>query len=115
MSSKKTRTNHLKQGCKRTLEKLKGITKYFNGIVCVKHSLPPILLHSDLVVTRFEIQLGKHGNIVQLFEELVNNGNRELVGDGHLVLCLIVDVESPCSIFLLPRGIGWHKGLRRAK
>ena len=62
--------------------------------------------HANLVVPRTQVQLGEEAGIVEVVEQLVDDGYQMGVLHRECVQGMVVDVEPPCRVWLLDKEHG---------
>jgi hypothetical protein len=82
--------------------KTKGMTNHSKRPSFDLKDLPHIyLFYRDLVVARLQINLTELFIPRELIKEVVDSGNRVPVSDCDFIQSLVINAESPGSIFLL--------------
>jgi hypothetical protein len=59
------------------------------------------MFYWDLVVYRIQINIAEVVGPRELIKEVINSGNQVLVSDCDFIQGLVINVESPGSVFLL--------------
>jgi hypothetical protein len=60
-----------------------------------------IWMNVDLIISPMKINLGEYLGMVESVQEVINQGNGELILDGDLVECSIVNAHAQASILFL--------------
>ena len=82
------------------------------AMMCAEHRLGHVVgVDADLVVARSQIQLGEEKGPMQFIQELLDDGDRELILHRGRVERAVVHTEAPGPVLLLDKNHLGCKGL----